>query len=314
MCLRSKDPMSRKGTFLVHGQGTSNFLIYGLLDPRDRLIRYVGKSSSGITRAKQHLQPSRRAGENPDTNTWLDNLTDDGAKYEIVVLDYVDDPLAHSRDCWWWTGINSTALYDRERWWIAYGRASGWPLTNNADGGDGKAYGDRHPMRARPELAQRVADALRGQKMSPEACANMSEAAKLRWSDPEQVELMRENRKQRMNDPIIGSKIRKAVSDSNNRRWSDPVERERIIQLQNEGKRRAKVLRDMETLRIEDVNARMSKRPVSDKLREAVRESHNRRWADPEERARLLHLQKEGVRRAGILKAMKRLRKDYKSG
>lgn len=45
-----------------------------------------------------------------------------GLSYEIAVLDIRD---------------SADGLNEAERWWIAYGRASGWDLTNHTDGGEG---------------------------------------------------------------------------------------------------------------------------------------------------------------------------------
>jgi hypothetical protein len=35
------------------------YLIYGLVDPRDNLVKYVGKSSKGLIRPKQHFHNNR---------------------------------------------------------------------------------------------------------------------------------------------------------------------------------------------------------------------------------------------------------------
>lgn len=95
----------------------SSFLIYGLVDPRTRLIRYVGLSSSGLRRPRAHRCPSC-----PDTycRRWVITLQRLELDYAIVVLETVS---------------NAIELADAERWWIAYGRACGWPLTNCTSGG-----------------------------------------------------------------------------------------------------------------------------------------------------------------------------------
>lgn len=92
-------------------------VIYALIDPRSLLIRYIGLSSNGISRAKDHRRPSC-----PDTycRRWVKSLQRLGLDYEIFKLETFDTP---------------TKLAEAERWWIAYGRACGWPLTNIMDGG-----------------------------------------------------------------------------------------------------------------------------------------------------------------------------------
>lgn len=114
--------------------GAPTNLIYGLIDPRTLLIRYVGLSSQGLSRPKAHRRPSC-----PDSycRRWVRSLEQQGLTYEIAVLDVLKEP---------------SELADAERWWIAYGRASGWPLTNITDGGgaSGVVYAEK---RRRKEAA-----------------------------------------------------------------------------------------------------------------------------------------------------------------
>ena len=72
-----------------------------------------------------------------------------------------------------------------ERWWIAYGRALGWPLTNLTAGGEGSAGRPVSPetrakMRAsnlgqkrHPSVGQAIAAKHRGRVFSPETLAKM---------------------------------------------------------------------------------------------------------------------------------------------
>ena len=91
-------------------------IIYGLIDPTTRLIFYVGLSSKGLRRPKEHrVSGSSRCRE------WVRKLQQDGLDYEIVTLEHRDSPVH---------------LPEAERWWIAYGRGCGWPLTNQTEGGE----------------------------------------------------------------------------------------------------------------------------------------------------------------------------------
>lgn len=85
-------------------------LIYGLIDPRTRLIRYIGQTMRGIQRSREHRYPSC-----PDTycRRWVKKLQLLGLDYEVAVLEIVEV---------------REQLSDAECWWIAYGRACGWPL------------------------------------------------------------------------------------------------------------------------------------------------------------------------------------------
>lgn len=96
----------------------SRFLIYGLIDPRTRLIFYIGLSSTGMSRPKSHRRPSTQGSRCRD---YVRALQKDGFDYEITVLEEVRNP---------------TELPLSERRWIAYGKACGWPLTNATAGGE----------------------------------------------------------------------------------------------------------------------------------------------------------------------------------
>lgn len=130
-------------------------LIYGLVDPRTLLIRYVGMTSNGMRRPKDHRRPS-----GPDTycRRWVKSLQREGLAYQIVVLEILE---------------TSITLPEAERWWIAYGRASGWPLTNLNGGGhvsEAELLELRERRIARAEQKKACADQERV-RLSPEEVA-----------------------------------------------------------------------------------------------------------------------------------------------
>jgi hypothetical protein len=92
--------------------------IYGLKDPNTNEIRYIGKSDNPKARFQNHMALSK-ADVNRHKKHWISGLLAQGQKPLLVTLEKVSDKQ--------WE--------DRERWWIQHGRASGWPLTNLADGG-----------------------------------------------------------------------------------------------------------------------------------------------------------------------------------
>lgn len=99
-------------------------LVYALIDPESKLIRYIGKSSSGLARPKQHMRPYYYD-KAFRVSRWVKSLVNRNLSPTIHVLELVSD-----RD----------RLIPAEVWWIAYGRCLGWPLTNLTDGGEGN-YG-----------------------------------------------------------------------------------------------------------------------------------------------------------------------------
>jgi len=90
--------------------------IYGLRDPRDELIYYVGKSDRPQQRKREHL---RCRDSNAAKIAWLNDLAQVGLEPELVILQEV------LQGEW----------RETERYWITKGCEDGWPLTNIADGG-----------------------------------------------------------------------------------------------------------------------------------------------------------------------------------
>lgn len=95
-------------------------LVYGLVDPRTNLLRYVGKSSSGLLRPSQHHKRSHLA---RDTNlkkvAWVYDLLANHLEYRIEVLE----------NC-----TSEKEALHREALWILAVRSLGGDLLNLADG------------------------------------------------------------------------------------------------------------------------------------------------------------------------------------
>lgn len=168
--------------------GATN-IIYGLVDPRTSMVRYIGLSSKGLARPRQHRKPSSFE-NNTYKSSWVSSLHKQGLDFEIVVLQ------------------ESTleSLNDDERWWIAYGRISGWPLTNMTEGGDGmlgrictdetrarmSASGRGRAMPpVSEETKNKIGNANRGKVRSPELRALWSKLALGRRVSPEAREKIR---------------------------------------------------------------------------------------------------------------------------
>lgn len=170
----------------------SRHLIYGLIDPRDLLIHYVGRSSDGMQRPMTHARNHRRSSHHGvRTAVWIADLRSSGHEYAIVVLERIEKPRAPSTRCWWLDDRNPTELPAAEQWWIAYGRACGWPLTNMTAGGDGvlgyrpsraqreansermRAWWEAHPE-ARAVIAEQTRRRMLGHTKSPETCAKLA--------------------------------------------------------------------------------------------------------------------------------------------
>lgn len=144
-------------------------MIYGLVDPRTRLVRYVGCSSRGFERPRAHAMPSARK-FNPYKDRWIKQLEAAGLSYEIAVL----------------APSTPETLKADEIWWIAYARASGWPITNLTDGGDG-TLGWVPP----PEYRAKISARFKGRKFTPEHLAKIAAKHRGRKATDEARENMR---------------------------------------------------------------------------------------------------------------------------
>lgn len=75
------------------------YIIYGLQDPRTDDIMYVGKSTQGLNRPKQHLDGSH----NKLVRDWVNTLDSDNIEPNILVLEECND---------------ASFLVDKEKFWI----------------------------------------------------------------------------------------------------------------------------------------------------------------------------------------------------
>jgi len=236
----------------------SKFLVYGLVDPRTLLVRYVGKSQSGLDRPRAHGTPATLRRNRFHCGNWLRELAALGLKYEIAVLE---------------TCSSKFELSAAECWWISYGRACGWPLTNLTDGGDGNGRVETPDMRRRRSEAYRGRDFL-----APEARARQAASARAWWT-PERRAAARDDALERAADPELRRRIsertrasvtdehREAASERIRRTWSNPESRARMMAGRSERARAAASSRSRET------RAKLSAAALA-------------RWADPVARTR----------------------------
>jgi hypothetical protein len=122
----------------------SNYLIYGLVDPRNGHLRYIGKSSSGLKRPRYHSWPSCLKRETSYKTNWIKGLVAAGLNYQVVVIQELDGP---------------EGLGEVETGWIRYFRETGHPLTNLTDGGEGGYLSE--------DTRRKISAKSRGRKMPP---------------------------------------------------------------------------------------------------------------------------------------------------
>jgi hypothetical protein len=115
--------------------GSDKYIIYGLADSSDLLIRYIGQSKRGLSRPKQHFNKNRS--DQTHCANWVRKVQQAGGKILIVVL------AVSALD----------KLNEDERWWIKYGKLSGWDLTNHTEGGEATS-GYRHRADTKAKLSE----------------------------------------------------------------------------------------------------------------------------------------------------------------
>lgn len=108
--------------------------VYGLVDPRDLVIRYVGRTASGLPkRLGQHLAPSKLAQDTP-LAAWLRELVALEEEPIILMLSSVtEDSTEQDGEAW----------RQAEQKWIVRLRAMGASLLNGNEGGTGPCGGYR---------------------------------------------------------------------------------------------------------------------------------------------------------------------------
>lgn len=164
--------------------------IYGLVDPRDNHIRYVGKTKHKLEkRLREHLFKNNLETNNYK-NFWIKEILKNNLSPDIILIEECNE------DDW----------QEREIYWISYYRELlGNKLTNSTDGGEGL----NNPS---IEIRKKMGDTHRGHKTSDETKQKLS----LKFSGK--------------NNPMYGKKHSKEIVDklrllSTGKKLSDAVKK-----------------------------------------------------------------------------------------
>jgi hypothetical protein len=112
-------------------------IIYGLTCPDTGIIRYIGKSSTGFARPKQHASKSSLIGIS-HKNNWVKSLIMNNKIYGIKVIEECD---------------TKEILNEREIYWIKFYKDKGANLTNSTEGGEG-SVGFRFSKESKERMSQ----------------------------------------------------------------------------------------------------------------------------------------------------------------
>ena len=170
--------------------------IYGLIDPRDGSIFYVGQTSRGSIEPEGYIKTAHRFPTRRPLRRYLRRIYNLGLTAHWEILEEVDE----------------NQLNDAEKFWIASLRASGAILSNRADGGPtNKGYrwtveqkenqrivqaaansrpeviANKIAAQNRPDVKARASEKQREVQNRPEIKAKRSASLKASHSKPETV-------------------------------------------------------------------------------------------------------------------------------
>lgn len=131
--------------------------VYGLIDPRNNQLRYVGKTSDPRGRLYAHKS---RKGKSHRAN-WIQQLKSEGLLPVMIVLE---------------TLSSDVDAYQAEREWISMVRSWGAALCNHADGGEGGFAGAKRLTPISEETRIRMSLAQQGKKLTEETKIKMKQA------------------------------------------------------------------------------------------------------------------------------------------
>jgi hypothetical protein len=185
--------------------------IYGLVDPIDNKIRYVGKTRNTLSyRLEQHYRGSQE-NKTPKMK-WINNLKEENLKPLIIELEKCDE------NNW----------IERERYWINKLN----DLTNSTAGGGADVFFNNDVLLKLSEASkkkwkeleyrEKVSDALKKKWKDPEYIKLISNIRTEYWSNPEN----RKNHSDKMNSP----ENIKNMSEMLKKKWNDAEFRKKQIE------------------------------------------------------------------------------------
>lgn len=229
------------------GKQSKRVTIYGLIDPRNQHIRYVGKTAVGVKRRLAgHIALSRAVTVKRHCEAWITGVLSAGLVPETIVLEDVPN------ESW----------EEAEVFWIGYFKMLGAKLCNRAAGGPGSrtkqdptwiakrvkrgpdnpGYGKPRPphviaalhegarkMRADP-IRFAESEVKRKAGITSDSVARSIAGLRIAMADPEKLRVRETKRLAAMQR----TEVRAAIGDDSRKRWQE--DRQKIIDAQNAGK------------------------------------------------------------------------------
>lgn len=130
---------------LIEYTKARKYIIYALCCPTTLKIRYIGKSSIGLLRPKQHWTNKKRLNDGTHVHNWCRKLLNEGKVPTIQIIEQFD-----------YTNDIKQVLNEAEIKWIKFFRRNSRGLTNISDGGEGAALTLEH--------RQKISNGMLGEK------------------------------------------------------------------------------------------------------------------------------------------------------
>lgn len=213
-------------------------IIYGLAGP-DRLIRYIGLSSSGLRRPRTHFintNKNYKKIKNPYLYNWINKIKrETGYNPSIFILDY---------------GFSTPEqLGAAEKFWIQKLRMAGIDLTNITDGGEGATNigQKREKSSKKPKKGIKVhtKESINRILESRKWYKNHSDETKIKIREALKSRVWREEELQRLRTVFIGKshtdETKKKVGEASRLRWQDLAFREKNLQARRDAAARRKM-------------------------------------------------------------------------
>jgi hypothetical protein len=215
--------------------------VYGLFDPTNGQLRYIGKTCDLVKTKSRHS----RDGSHTHKAFWIRKLKANGWKPEIFVMD---------------TFQSESQAFEGEIQAISYYRAIGCNLTNATLGGDG-ATGFRHSEATKSEVSKRSKGNTWGRLGKG---TRRSEETKLRMSSAQ------------LGHPVSDETRLKMSRAARNRQRTD-AEKQQLVNAATEWRKSnpARIIKD-ETRRKMSIAAK--NKSVSDVTRKKLSEAAKRQW------------------------------------